>query len=199
MAIVINGSGTVTGLAVGGLPDGTVDAGTLATDSVTAAKLEVSAITGADLPAGSVLQVLNVVMTTPTAAAVDGWYDITPLVLTITPSSTSSKILVQANVMGGVSNSGWLTAIRIKRGSTVVGATTGLTNNTSGISWMTTNNIGGKTMSTSFLDSPSTTSATTYQVQYNGGSTGITTYIGREGDTATWGAAPTLTLMEIAG
>ena len=34
MAIVINGSGTVTGLAVGGLPDGTVDAGTLATNSV---------------------------------------------------------------------------------------------------------------------------------------------------------------------
>jgi len=30
MAIVINGSGTVTGLAVGGLPDSTVDAGTLA-------------------------------------------------------------------------------------------------------------------------------------------------------------------------
>jgi len=30
MAVVINGSGTVTGLAVGGLPDGTVDADTLA-------------------------------------------------------------------------------------------------------------------------------------------------------------------------
>jgi len=30
MAIVINGSGTVTGLSVGGLPDGTVDADTLA-------------------------------------------------------------------------------------------------------------------------------------------------------------------------
>ena len=39
MAIVINGSGTVTGLAVGGLPDGTVDAGTLATDSVTTTKI----------------------------------------------------------------------------------------------------------------------------------------------------------------
>jgi len=59
MAIVINGSGTLSGLAVGGLPDGTVDAGTLATDSVTAAKLEVSAITGADLPAGSVIQVVS--------------------------------------------------------------------------------------------------------------------------------------------
>ena len=30
MAIVINGSGTVTGISVGGLPDGIVDAGTLA-------------------------------------------------------------------------------------------------------------------------------------------------------------------------
>jgi hypothetical protein len=157
------------------------------------------AITAAKLPAGSVLQVLNVVMTTPTAATIDGWYDITPLVLTITPSSTSSKILVQANVLGGVSNAGWLTAIRIKRGSTLVGATTGLTNNTSGMSYMTANGYGGKTMSTSFLDSPSTTSATTYQVQYYGGNTAVATYIGREGDTAAWGAAPTLTLMEIAG
>ena len=39
MAIVINGSGTVTGLAVGGLPDGTVDAGTLATNSVDSAEI----------------------------------------------------------------------------------------------------------------------------------------------------------------
>ena len=39
MAIVINGSGTVTGLAVGGLPDGTVDSGTLATNSVDSAEL----------------------------------------------------------------------------------------------------------------------------------------------------------------
>ena len=34
MAIAINGSGTVTGISVGGLPDGIVDAGTLATNSV---------------------------------------------------------------------------------------------------------------------------------------------------------------------
>jgi len=39
MAVVINGSGTVTGLAVGGLPDGIVDAGTLATNSVDSAEL----------------------------------------------------------------------------------------------------------------------------------------------------------------
>ena len=34
MAIVINGSGTVTGISVGGLPDGIVDSGTLAANSV---------------------------------------------------------------------------------------------------------------------------------------------------------------------
>jgi len=34
MAIVINGDGTITGISVGGLPDGIVDAGTLATNSV---------------------------------------------------------------------------------------------------------------------------------------------------------------------
>ena len=49
MAIVINGSGTVTGISVGGLPDGIVDAGTLATDSVTTVKIQSDAISGAEI------------------------------------------------------------------------------------------------------------------------------------------------------
>ena len=40
MPITINGSGSIAGLAVGGLPDGSVDADTLASNSVTAAKLQ---------------------------------------------------------------------------------------------------------------------------------------------------------------
>jgi len=52
MAIVINGSGTVTGLAVGGLPDGTVDAGTLAANSVDSAQLIDGAIDAAHLASG---------------------------------------------------------------------------------------------------------------------------------------------------
>ena len=50
MAIVINGSGTVTGLAVGGLPDGTVDDGTVAS-GITSSKLTgaLPAISGASL------------------------------------------------------------------------------------------------------------------------------------------------------
>jgi len=49
MSIVINGSGTVTGLAVGGLPDGTVDAGTLASNAVTEAKIASNAVVTAKL------------------------------------------------------------------------------------------------------------------------------------------------------
>jgi hypothetical protein len=49
MSIVINGSGTVTGLSVGGLPDGTVDAGTLATDSVVTGKIADGTIANADI------------------------------------------------------------------------------------------------------------------------------------------------------
>ena len=47
MAITINGNGTVTGISVGGLPDGIVDADTLASNSVTTAKILDNNVTGA--------------------------------------------------------------------------------------------------------------------------------------------------------
>lgn len=49
MAITINGSGTITGVNAGGLPDGSVTADDLATDSVTTAKIEDSAVTTAKI------------------------------------------------------------------------------------------------------------------------------------------------------
>ncbi len=39
MPIAINGSGTLTGISVGGLPDGIVDADMLAANAVTSGKL----------------------------------------------------------------------------------------------------------------------------------------------------------------
>ena len=47
MPIAINGSGTVTGISVGGLPDGIVDADMLASNSVTTAKIVDDAVTDA--------------------------------------------------------------------------------------------------------------------------------------------------------
>ena len=52
MAIAINGSGTVTGISVGGLPDGIVDAGTLATNSVDSDELINGSIDAGHLASG---------------------------------------------------------------------------------------------------------------------------------------------------
>ena len=49
MPVTINGNGSITGLSVGGLPNGTVDADTLATNAVTNAKI-------ADLLSGGSVQ-----------------------------------------------------------------------------------------------------------------------------------------------
>ena len=49
MPISINGSGTVTGISVGGLPDGIVDTDMLASDAITEAKL----------PAGTIIKVTS--------------------------------------------------------------------------------------------------------------------------------------------
>ena len=125
MSLVINGSGSITGLSVGGLPDGTVDAGTLATNSVDSAELidgavddshigalTASKLTGtvatARLPAGSVVQVVqgtfndsifNTTSTTKTA---------TGRSLSITPTTSGNKMLVE--ITGLMYNQGGATA-----------------------------------------------------------------------------------------
>jgi hypothetical protein len=119
MSLVINGSGSITGLAVGGLPDGTVDAGTLATDSVTAAKLEVSAITGADLPAGSVLQVVQATSTTQVTTT-SASYQTTGVAASINVTS-GNKVLI-TGVLNAVGPTAVLTGttVAIFRGSTQI-------------------------------------------------------------------------------
>ena len=59
MAIVINGSGTVTGISVGGLPDGIVDAGTLATNSVDSAELIDGSIDDSHLATDGTISAVN--------------------------------------------------------------------------------------------------------------------------------------------
>ena len=202
MAIVINGSGTVTGISVGGLPDAIVDDGTLATDSVTAAKLEASAITVGDLPAGSVLQVLQSVKSDTTSTAGISFTD-TGLTVDITPSSTSSKILVSfSTVIGGSTSSGHTNQVRLVRDSTGIFVGDAASSRTqSGLQYShTVAQVAG--FSGTYLDSPSTTSATTYKLQFLA-ENGNTCYINRSGGDADnyyhGRFASSITVMEIAG
>ena len=70
MPVTINGDGSITGLAVGGLPDGSVDADTLASNAVTNAKIANSAVTYAKTSGVSGLVPLATVNVTSNTSAV---------------------------------------------------------------------------------------------------------------------------------
>tara|TARA_B100000427_G_C15272561_1_gene491717 strand:+ start:10 stop:603 length:594 start_codon:yes stop_codon:yes gene_type:complete len=88
MAITINGNGTITGISVGGLPDGTVDTDTLANGAVTASKKG----------SGSVLQVVSMQTDTHSSKTNTSYEDIPGFTLAITPTAASNKILIQATL-----------------------------------------------------------------------------------------------------
>ena len=148
MAIQINGNGTITGISVGGLPDGIVDTDMIAASAVTPAK---STITG-----GKVLQVKQTVLTTQQNYGTGGENEV--MNVSITPSATSSKVLVCCNMASCFTNTS-TTEIRllIYRDSTEI---TGLVRY-----FRTTNTSDRSQPSGMFLDSPNSTSSITYRLK----------------------------------
>ena len=109
MPIAINGSGTVTGISVGGLPDGIVD-----TDMIAAA-----AVTAPKRGAGAILQVLQSTKT-DTASRHNTSYGDTGLSQAITTTG-SNKVLVRLFIQWGV-EAGHAVSFRLAR--TTGGTTT---------------------------------------------------------------------------
>ena len=66
MPITISGSGTITGLTTGGLPDGIVDTDMLATNAVSTAKVSDNAISSAKMGTGGIINVAHVQITAST-------------------------------------------------------------------------------------------------------------------------------------
>lgn len=93
MPITLNGSGTISGVSVGGLPDGIVD-----TDMIAAA-----AVTGVKKGAGSILQVVQTVKSDVFSSTSQTYVDITGLTIDITPVKANSNILVIA-IIGSFGN-----------------------------------------------------------------------------------------------
>ncbi len=142
----------------------------------------------ATLPAsGKVLQVVNATYTTQTSNSTDVLAD-TGLTASITPSSTSSKILVLCNHNGvSKSNGNANNAVQIQlfRGAT------SLTTSFAGYTG-TTLRVDIGTHYVTYLDSPSTTSSTTYKTQFkNGGANAASVTVQQDG------AFSSITLIEI--
>jgi len=149
----------------------------------------------ANLPTGSVLQVINATYGTEVTVSTNSLVD-TGLTASITPTSASSKILVLVNMAGVAKDAGNAQTnlgFYLLRGSTQIiqfeyTATYTATN--------TQNRVGS--VSTSYLDSPATTSSTTYKVQFNSNGSYGTGAVQRGSGGSGTSATSTITLMEIA-
>ena len=130
---------------------------------------------GATVGGGKVLQVKQFTFATQqttTSASFVG----TSLQVAITPSSSSNKILVQASTpMHGNAN-GWDFWATLYRGSTNLGSSAGM-------AVVFGNATAGANASMIFLDSPSTTSATTYRVYHRTNSGNGTNHVQFSGGT----------------
>jgi hypothetical protein len=136
-----------------------------------------SSLTASQLPTGSVLQVVSTQITAKTTVSVataGTFYDISGFSVSITPTNANSKIMFLAMVNQSSQTTGANRQyLRIVRGSTAIGI-----GDVAGSQYRTTtaffindgNAIG--TLPLIWLDSPNTTSSTTYKIQVtsNGGS-----------------------------
>jgi len=129
--------------------------------ALTAQSGNTGGMTWASVGGGKVLQVINAVTSTETSSSSTSYAD-TNLTAAITPSATSSKVLVLVNQVGLMKNSSDNGGkLQLLRGATVLG----MFENDFGRDGGTgLNIIGGTGMCK--LDSPNTTSATTYKTQF---------------------------------
>ena len=176
MPLTLDGNGDITGLVTGALP---------------------STVIGA----GAVLQVVQTIKTDTFSTTSGSLTDITGMSVSITPTSATSKVLVQCSLGQVGPNSAAAFGIALLRGSTVIGA--GATAG-SRISTSIAGILDGdrsSSQSLCFLDSPATTSSTTYKLQIYINS-GNTVYVNRstaDSDSSVYArTASTITVMEIA-
>ena len=198
MALVFNGSNnTIGGLAVGGLPNGVVDTDVLAADAVTAAKSHI---------AGSILQVQVGTNDTQSEQTTSGTDAYTILSQAITPKAASSKILIMAELYGGLDGNYNGLGLLLYRDTTNIGVAAA---NSSvarfNATWQRGHNTERVNLATVFyLDSPSTTSAVTYYVKAqdanaDGGSFQVNRTANWSQNTAHCATASHIILMEVAG
>jgi len=175
MPITLNGSGGVTGLTA--LPD-------------------------AAMASGSIIQVVSTTKTDTFTTTSHSFTDITGLSVSITPASSSNKILIFAYVTGmGTSNT--RAVHRLLRDSTAIAIGNAAGNRARTFGGIYTSDTEtAETVSLVHQDSPSTTSATTYKLQIANGNNTETVYVNRSADFSDAFAHPAtssgITVMEVA-
>jgi len=151
---------------------------------------------------GGIIQVVQTIkkdqFTTTSVVSSGGYVDITGLSATITPKFNTSKILVKAVIYN--SNANAVNFFRLLRGSTFIEqpsgtSSSGASYNAHAFAYYNANNWQDST-TIEILDSPTTTSATTYKIQM--GVSSSTGTINKFYATSNYYGISTLTLYEVS-
>jgi len=114
MSITINGTGSITGLTAGGLPDGSITSDDIAAGAVTAAKLAAGA-------GGKILQVVQDTDNVASSYSVGAQTQTADVLsVSITPTYSNSRMLIMAHVMAGTTYT-YVAARLMKNGSVMNG------------------------------------------------------------------------------
>ena len=155
------------------------------------------------LPSGSNGGIIQVKQTikknvfTTSQGVGSGYTDLTGLSVAITPSSNSNKILVVTQIYNGAANNA-VNFFRLLRGSTFIeqpsGTSSGTNYNAHDFSYYDANYQDSTAFS--ILDSPATTSETTYKIQMavTSGTSAINAYVG---DTSNYFGISMITAYEV--
>lgn len=143
--------------------------------------------------AGVPLQIAQTVDVTNRSTTSLSFVDSSVAAPAITPASTSNKVLITVSgIMGASSSSAGF--LELRRGTTSL--TPAGVNEFIGL--VITDGNYTESFSISFLDSPATTSATTYRLYFKSGA-GATIYLGRRGADTLFDSPTIITVQEIKG
>ena len=181
MPITINGTGTISGLSVGGLPDGTVDQDTLASGV-----------------GGKVLEQKSAKKLGTQSTDSTSYVDITDLTITITPKASNSKFYIAASF--NVNKENYTALFKLLRDSTEIGLPAGTGGENHICNVYTANNNGSWRCTLQWDDTPGDTSSHTYKLQMRtDGGGDPTLHIGGHHDNSSSYTTPSyMTVMEIA-
>jgi len=144
---------------------------------------------------GGILQVKQTVKTDVFGTTTNGFVDITGLTVSITPQSTSSKVMVEVHIGTQDANAASGIMYKLRRGSTDIGLGTDPSNQNFCTFAATINADRGEGISMKLLDNPQTTSAITYGVQIHGFGNNVD--INKRSNL--YSTISTITVMEIGG
>ena len=160
--------------------------------------LDVTGATVTGLSAGKVLQVVQVIKTDGFSTGSSTHTDITGISASITPSSSSNKILVNVSVGTADFSAAAYFGFQLVRDSTDLGQGTVAGQTASTFGGTGNSGRGRGSLAYTYLDSPSSTSSLTYKLQVRIES-GNTIYINYRNAGTYLTTSSTITLMEIEG